>query len=300
MFAGKLVQDKHTRIWQMRYYVEGDSAHSQSRSAKTTKRSEAKTRLDKFIQQLNSGVSVDLEKVTVGDLVRTYIDWQKTQGKKDWEKTEQRWLTHLKSTFSDVKAIHLNTRMLVEFVTKRLGEEIVIRSRCKSGKVIESHTGKLPTGTTINLDLATLRGAYCFAKKDTQFGALVVPSFPTLPKGKARTDRLHEMELRRLIEATTKAGVWFQTLILVWSSYAWRRSEAVERLTVLQVNMEACADGEVVPRGKLMLDDSKNGEPRSVYLTRQLRPLIAACIAGKASRRESLHPGGWGTDWRLP
>jgi integrase len=86
---------------------------------------------------------------------------------------------------------------------------------------------------------------------------------------------------QQLVEATAMEGLWFQTLILLWSSYAWRRSEAVERLTVAQVELNACADGEVVPRGKLRLDDSKNGEPRYVYLTRQLRPLIAASIDGK-------------------
>src|ERR1035438_8038877 len=86
---------------------------------------------------------------------------------------------------------------------------------------------------------------------------------------------------QQLVEATAMEGLWFQTLILLWSSYAWRRSEAIERLTVAQVDLDACADGEVGRRGRLNLNKTKNGDPRHVYLTRQLKPLIAACIAGK-------------------
>src|ERR1035438_9802256 len=101
--------------------------------------------------------------------------------------------------------------------------------------------------------MATLKGAYHLAQEDT--ATLVIPTFPKLAAGKERKDRLDEVKLQQLVEATAMEGLWFQTLILLWSSYAWRRSEAVERLTVAQVELNACADGEVVPRGKLRLDE---------------------------------------------
>ena len=152
-------------------------------------------------------------------------------------------------------------------------------SKLKNREMQKSFTGKFPSDSTLRLEMATLKGAYNLAEEDT--ASLVIPTFPKLGACKERHDRLDEVQLQRLVEATSMVGLWLQTLILVWASSAWRRSEAVERLTVSRVDMDACADGEIVPRGRLMLDDSKNGNPRSVYITHQLRPLIAACIAGK-------------------
>ena len=277
MIVGRLV--KVGRLYHVRYWEEGDSAHIHSKATKARTRAEAVAKMDRFLAELNAGMPAQSQKLTVGDLVRAYIDNQKTRGVKDWGKTEQRWLTHLKETFNDVKATSLTTRMLREFVKKRQGEEIVMHCRPKNGKPSDCPTGKFPSNGTINLDLVTLQGAYTLAKEDGDI--LIVPKFPKLPAGEEKKDRLDETKLRQLIEATSKEGLWFQTLILLWSSYAWRRSEAVERLTVAQVDLDACADGEVVPRGRLNLATTKNGDPRFVYLTRQLKPLIAACIKGK-------------------
>jgi hypothetical protein len=180
-FEGFLVQDKNTKIWQIRYYRAGDSAHVRSKSTKTTKKGEAAARLGKFLTQLNTGMSADLEKLTVGDLVRSYIEDQKSRGKNDWKKTEQRWLTHLKATFDEVKAITLTTRMMREFSVQRQKEEIVVHSRLKTGEMLDSHTGKYASNSTINRDIATLQGAYTLAKKDGIL--LMIPAFPKLPEG---------------------------------------------------------------------------------------------------------------------
>ena len=285
MYEGYLVRDKSSRIYQMRYYQEGRSANPHSKSTRTTNNRKAKNALAALLKEFNSGrATPESDKLTVGDLVKAYVDDQKTNGVKDWKKTEQRWLTHLAATFSDVKATSLTTRSLREFIKERQGEEIVVRSHLKAGGMLHSATGKFPSNATINLDLATLRGAYSLAKEDGDI--LIVPKFPTLPKGEERKDRLDEVQLRRLLEETSKEGLWLQTLILLWASYAWRRSEAVETLKVAQVDMDACADGEVVPRGRLNLTTTKNGDPRYVYLTRQLKPLIAACIAGKGPEEQ--------------
>src|ERR1019366_5888105 len=127
MFAGKLVQDKQTKIWQMRYYVEGDSAHSQSRSAKTKKRSEAVTRLDKCLAELNAEKPAQqTNKETVGDLVVAYIEDMKMNHVPDAPKVEQRWKKHLEKVFCDLKIKHLTTAMLRKYAQQRQVEEIVM------------------------------------------------------------------------------------------------------------------------------------------------------------------------------
>lgn len=277
MYVGRLI--KVGKRYHLRYHKEGDSANAKQQSLKAKTSTEALAKMNRFLADLNSEHPVLSEDTTVADLVQSYIEWQRSRGKKDWEKSEQRWQTHLKSTFERVKATRLTTKMLREYIAKRQGEEIFVLSKLTNGGMKISLTGKFPGDGTLRLEMATLKGAYNLAKEDT--ASLVIPTFPKLAAGKERNDRLDETKLRQLIEATSKEGLWFQTLILLWSSYAWRRSEAVLRLTVSQVDLDACADGEVVPRGRLNLDTTKNGDDRFVYLTRQLKPLIAACIAGK-------------------
>jgi hypothetical protein len=146
MFEGFLVQDKHTKVWQMRFFEEGDSAHNKSKSAKTKKRSEAKTRLDKFLAELNAEAPVQqTDKETVGDLVLAYIADMKMNHVDDAPKVEQRWKKHMEKAFASVKIIQVTNKMLRSYVQKRQGEEIVMISVSnKTREIVESRTGKFP------------------------------------------------------------------------------------------------------------------------------------------------------------
>ena len=123
MYVGRLI--KVGMRYHLRYHKEGDSANAKQQSLKAKTSTEALTKMNGFLADLNSEHPVLSEDTTVADLVQSYIEWQRSRGKKDWKQSEQRWQTRLKATFQKVKAPHLTTKMLREYLAKRQGEQIL-------------------------------------------------------------------------------------------------------------------------------------------------------------------------------
>ena len=222
------------------------------------------------IKDADSGI-VQSTKATVGDLVRSYIDSLKVDGVDYYSKVEDIWRRHLSGTFANVKANYLTTDMLRSYITKRQSEEIVVRSKLKTGEVQESKTGKFPQPATINRELAAIRAAYFLARKESKIAA--VPSFPMLSEaGNVRKGFLTDEQYSRLAEQTANEGLWLRGVITLLSTYGWRKGEALEYLRVNQIDLSA---------GTIRLLDSKNGDGRLVVMTDEVKQMIAACIEGK-------------------
>jgi site-specific recombinase XerD len=273
MFEGFLVQDKHTKVWQMRFFEEGDSAHCKSKSAKTKKRSEAKTRLDKFLAELNAEAPVQqTDKETVGDLVLAYIADMKMNHVDDAPKVEQRWKKHMENAFASVKIIQVTNKVLRSYVQKRQGEEIVMISVSKKTReIVESRTGKFPKNSTINRELSVIRAAFNLALENDEISR--IPKFPMLSeKGNVRKGFLTDGQRDRLLQETTQEGLWLRAVIAVLSSYGWRKGEALEEVRVRMVDVKA---------NTIQLEETKNGDGRLVVMNAEVRPLILACMEGK-------------------
>ena len=94
-------------------------------------------------------------------------------------------------------------------------------------------------------------------------------SFTRLPEPKGRQGFVEETQYRALAAHCTE--VYMRAMLALAYSFGFRKGE----LLTLQV-------GDVdIMAGTIRLRTSKNGEPRQVNLTAEMRSLLAACLAGK-------------------
>jgi hypothetical protein len=132
--------NRHSKALTIKWYVHGKAY---TEAAGTSDNRKAENMLKARIKDADSGI-IQSTKSTVGDLIRSYIDSLKVDRVDYYSKVEDVWRRHLSGTFANVKANYLTTDMLRSYVTKRQSEEIVVRSKLKTGEVQESKTGKFP------------------------------------------------------------------------------------------------------------------------------------------------------------
>lgn len=100
-----------------------------------------------------------------------------------------------------------------------------------------------------------------------------IPKFPMLSeKGNVRKGFLKDEERDRLLQKATQKGLWLRAVTAVLSSYGWRKSEALEEVRVRMVDAKA---------NTIELEETKNGDGRTVVMNAEVRPLILACMEGK-------------------
>ncbi|MDR3747931.1 MAG: tyrosine-type recombinase/integrase [Acidobacteriota bacterium] len=260
--------NKKTKALTIKWYVDGRPF---TQSTGTADKRIAENILKTRIREAESGLMPQSKKVMVADLVASYVTSLKVDRVDYAPKAEERWRVHLASAFGKVQAARLTTDMLRTYVAKRQREEIVVRSTLKSGEIQESTTGKFPTNATINRELSVIRAAYNLARKEGKI--VFAPAFPMLSEsGNVRKGFLNDEQYSRLAEEALKEGLWLRGIVGVLTTYGWRKSEALEYLRVGQVDMST---------GSIRLNDSKNGDGRLVFMTNEVKPLIAACIVGK-------------------
>lgn len=259
--------NKHSKSLTIKWYKDGKAY---TESASTSDHRIAENKLKAKIREAEQGI-VQSGRLTVGDLVASYIASLKVDNVDYAPKVEERWRVHLASMFSSIKAIRLTTDMLRTYVTKRQAEEIVVRSKMKSGEIRESGTGKHPKNATINRELSVIRASYNLARKESKIA--VIPYFPMLSEaGNVRKGFLTDERYYCLAEETAREGLWLRGIVAVLSTYGWRKGEALGYLKVGQVDMAA---------GTIRLNDSKNGDGRLIFMTEEVKQLVAASIEGK-------------------
>jgi integrase len=126
---------------------------------------------------------------------------------------------------------------------------------------------------TINRELATLRRCFTLGIQTgvLKFGAR--PYFPTLKENNVRKGHLSDAQYAKLARSTREIGVWLRALFEVGFTFGWRKSECLTR-RVRHADFE---------ERTLSLDpgETKNDEPRTVYMTSGVFELIKECCAGK-------------------
>jgi integrase len=183
---------------------------------------------------------------------------------------ETRWKLHLKTFFGDMRTNQVTSDSLRRYRKSRMAEENPSAS------------------ATVNRELQVLRKVFKLAAKSSPPKIQLVPQFEIAVEDNTRMTFITEEDKQKLRDAASldvgkktavMKGVYLKCFVELLFGFGWRHGE----LTGLAVGNANLAENFI------RLDDSKNGEPREVPLTPNLRVLLAAVIAG-GSPDESLFP----------
>lgn len=145
-----------------------------------------------------------------------------------------------------------------------------IRSRLESGA----------KNATVNRELAVLKRLASLAQQTlkTNDEKLLAALYrwsrvKGLKERNARQGFLKDSEYEALAHATAKQGLWLRAMFECACTFGWRKGELV-KLQVHQVDLE---DRTI----SLSPTDTKNGEARTVEMTKGVYELLAVCCSGK-------------------
>jgi integrase len=199
------------------------------------------------------GVGID---ELMADLFRKY----EQKGNLAWlhNVKEFLWKLHLRPFFGNLRAVHLTTDLLNQYVEERQKE---LRS------------GEPPSNATINRELATLRAAMNLGRKATPSKVFQVPPFPMLKENNIRKGFVRDDQYDWLARECAREGLWLRAILAVAYNYGWRRGELLN-LKVRQVDLSARTI-DLDPGG------TKNDDGRVVVMTREVFELLRTCVRKK-------------------
>lgn len=264
--TGSIYHKPGSRFWWVCYYVNGKPVYESTGSEKVT---DARNFLKGKIAKAETGnfISPKVQRITVDELYDDLLQDYRTKGQFVlWP--VRCWNTHLKDYFggetlkadtkaekySGMKAVHVGTAQIAGYVEKRQAE-----GAAKS---------------TINRELALLRRAFSLGFDAEPQKVSRVPKFHRFivsEKGNERRGFVEEAEYRKLKELAKE--LWLGALLAMAYTYGFRKAELLEMKCsqVDLLNNTVC----------LYSGETKNGEPRKVYLTEECRLLVTELWKGK-------------------
>lgn len=168
------------------------------------------------------------------------------------------WELHLRPFFGCLRAAHVTSDLLNQYVEER-------RRELKNGKS--------PSNATINRELATLRAALNLGRKATPQKVFQALRFPMLKESKPRNSFLRDEEYGLLARECAREGLWLRALLAVAYNYGWRRGE-LQNLEVRQIDLA----GRTI---HLDPGTTKNDEGRTVVITQEVLELLRASMRRK-------------------
>jgi integrase len=217
-------------------------------SSGTEKRSDAQAFLRKRMEAVSGGnfLGPQVEKITVDNLYLDLLQDYRTNGQfAAWP--ERCWKVHLKEHFGGMRAVRVGTSQLAQYVERRQKE-----GAAKS---------------TVNRELALLRRAFSLGFDAEPQKVSRIPKFHRFivsEKGNERRGFVEEAEYRRL--AGLAKEPWLRALLALAYTYGFRKAELLEM---------RCSQVDLLNNTvSLYSGETKNGEPRIVYLTDECRLLV--------------------------
>ena len=269
--TGSLYQQKGSCNWWMQYYQNGRVYRE---STGTDNRRRAEKTLQSTLGAINQGkfIPPELRRVLVGELVDDLLVWYRTVANKPTfaDDAETRWNLHLKPFFGDMRANQVTTDSLRRYRKERMTED------------------NPPAAATVNRELQVLRKGFKLAAKSSPPKIQLVPQFEMAVEDNTRMTFITEEDKQKLRDAASRdigkktalmKGLHLKCFVELLFSFGWRKGE-LSGLIVGAVNLA---------ENFIRLEDSKNGEPREVPLTPNLKVLLEAIIAGR-SPCKSLFP----------
>jgi integrase len=203
----------------------------------------AELKTDKFTPRTN---------VRVDELVNDLLSEYREKQQESIDSVEQRWRLHLKPFFTKRKAADVTTDMIRRYIAGRVKE--------------------LAEPATINRELAILKRAFNLAMESTPTKVRIVPYIPMFTEKNRRKGFLKDEEYSKLVAECGKQ-LWLRSMLAVAYNYGWRAGEVLG-LRVSQVDL---ADRTI----RLEVGTTKNDEGRTVKMTKEVFPLLSACVIGK-------------------
>src|SRR5215467_2288748 len=243
-------------VWWASYVVRG--RRYRVSTGKDNKR-EANEWLKEQTSPNNAGTATASNKLTVTDLVTELFKQYDIDGRKTKPKDERRWRLHLEPFFGACLGMDVIRPMIRQYISQR--------------KTELDYRGSLPKNATINRELAILRESFNLSLRDERLRH--APSFKGLTLDESDNVRrgfVKDSQYDALARETAKVGLWLRSLFQIYYDYAWRLKEPLANMRVRMLDFE---------NRLISIDDSKNGEPRTVAMTQKVFELLKACCAGK-------------------
>jgi len=148
----------------------------------------------------------------------------------------------------------------------------MIREYIAQRKTEKDWHGNFPRNASINRELSVLREAYSLALQDERLRH--APSFKGLlldESDNVRKGFLKDSQYEALARETAKIGLWLRSIFEIYYSYGWRLNEPLGmRVRLLDFEHRT-----------ITIEDSKNGDGRTVAMTEKVFELLKACCEGK-------------------
>jgi site-specific recombinase XerD len=193
--------------------------------------------------------AANAKKATVADLHVLHLDEFEQLGRKSGRDIKHRWSLHLKPFFGGLTPAQVTSERIRAYVRMRLKDKAA--------------------NATVNRETSDLQHMLRLGQRTSPPLVQVVPYFQKLKEAAPRKGFMEQSTYDKLREHATE--LWLRGLLAAAYSFAWRKEELLG-LRAGQISL---------PENTITLGDSKNGDPRIIVLTAEVRTLLAALIEGK-------------------
>ena len=250
---------KELPTWWIKYHSNGRCIRE---STRTTKETKAKAVLREREGRVAQGLPVfpRLDRILYDELATDLRGHYATTGKRGMQEVDDR-LGHLDRFFKGRRAASIAPSVITEYVAKRQAEKTHIYAQAEPGK--EKREQRRTSNRTINIELAMLRKMLRLAYENGKL--LRVPPVRTLKEAAPR-DGFFELDQYHAVRRRLPADL--QVVVTIAHTFGWRIRSEVLPLQKRHLDLKA---------GTLRLDPgtTKNGEGRVVYMTPELKMLMA-------------------------
>ena len=266
---------RESSVYWCKYYMNGRPVRE---STKCTKEQDARRFLKLREGAVATGAPIPprIDRVLYDELAEDLVTFYKTTGRwKNLDDVHDR-LARLNAFFKGYRATAVMPDVIARYIAKRQAETTHLVERVDVDATGERHVTRRPTSNaTINRELALLRRMFRLGAKRRK--VLGVPSIEMLQEASPRAGFFEGDHYRAVANALPED---LQVAIAIAHTYGWRIRSEVLPLERRQLDLKA---------GTLRLEPgtTKNGDGRIIYLTPELKALLATQLERvKALERE--------------